>query len=53
MEAADKINAGDGTCRSGLYSGRGNAYLNQQFPRLDYVKKATIVRPPAVVAPKK
>ena len=29
----------------------GNAYLRRAFPRLDYVKKATIVKPPAPVKP--
>jgi peptidyl-prolyl cis-trans isomerase A (cyclophilin A) len=54
MEAVDKINAEyKENPNQGLIQTRGNAYLNQAFPRLDYVKKATIVRPPAPVAPKK
>jgi peptidyl-prolyl cis-trans isomerase A (cyclophilin A) len=55
MEAVDKINAEyRENPDQGLIQGRGNAYLTQQFPRLDYVKKATIVRAPATaVAPKK
>ena len=48
MEAVDKINAEyRENPDQGLIQSRGNAYLNQQFPRLDYVKKATIVRAPA------
>jgi peptidyl-prolyl cis-trans isomerase A (cyclophilin A) len=48
MEAVDKINAEykelpDQT----LIQRQGNAYLTKQFPRLDYVKKATIQKPPA------
>ena len=50
MEAVDKINAEyKENPDQGLIQGRGNAYLTQQFPRLDYVKKATIVRAPAPV----
>jgi peptidyl-prolyl cis-trans isomerase A (cyclophilin A) len=54
MEAVDKINAEYGeNPDQGSIQSRGNAYLTQQFPRLDYVKKATIVRPPAPAAPPK
>jgi peptidyl-prolyl cis-trans isomerase A (cyclophilin A) len=50
MDVVDKINAeygegaprGRGPDQSRLQS-EGNAYLNKDFPRLDYVKKATIV----------
>lgn len=53
MEAVDKINA---EYRENPDQGRiqaeGNAYLTKAFPRLDYVKKATIVRTPAPVKPK-
>lgn len=45
MEVVDKIFAG---YREGPDQGRiqtqGNAYLKQNFPRLDYIKKATIVK---------
>jgi peptidyl-prolyl cis-trans isomerase A (cyclophilin A) len=53
MEAVDKINAEyrenpDQT----LIQVQGNAYLMKAFPRLDYVKKATIVKPAAPVKAK-
>ena len=45
MEAVDKINAlYRDRPDQGLIQQRGNAYLVEQFPNLDYVKKATIVR---------
>jgi peptidyl-prolyl cis-trans isomerase A (cyclophilin A) len=48
MEAVDKINAEHREDPDqGLIQRQGNAYLMKAFPRLDYVKKATIVRPPA------
>lgn len=55
MEAVDKINAEYREHPDqGLIQSRGNAYLGKEFPRLDYVKKATIVRtPPPPPAPKK
>ena len=53
MEAVDKINA---EYRESPDQGRiqveGNAYLTKAFPRLDYVKKATIVKAPAPAKPK-
>lgn len=53
MEAVDKINA---EYRENPDQGRiqaeGNAYLTKAFPRLDYVKKATILKPPAPVKPR-
>ena len=44
MEAVDRIYAGYGEDPDqGLIAAQGNAYLNSQFPRLDYIKTATIV----------
>jgi peptidyl-prolyl cis-trans isomerase A (cyclophilin A) len=48
MEAVDKITAEYGERPDqGLIHRQGNAYLTKAFPRLDYVKKATIVAAPA------
>jgi peptidyl-prolyl cis-trans isomerase A (cyclophilin A) len=48
MEAVDKINAQYGEQPSQeLIQRQGNAYLTKQFPRLDYVKRATIQTSPA------
>lgn len=48
MDAVDKINAQyREEPDQGLIQRRGNAYLTQAFPRLDYVKKATIQAAPA------
>jgi peptidyl-prolyl cis-trans isomerase A (cyclophilin A) len=51
MEVVDKLNAeyGEGAPRGrgpdqGRIQTEGNAYLNKEFSRLDYVKKATIER---------
>ena len=54
MEAVDKITAEyREQPDQGLIQRQGNAYLTKQFPRLDYVRKATIVRtPPAPAKPK-
>jgi peptidyl-prolyl cis-trans isomerase A (cyclophilin A) len=53
MEAVDKINAEHREDpEQGRIQAQGNAYLTKAFPRLDYVKKATIVKPPAPVKPK-
>jgi peptidyl-prolyl cis-trans isomerase A (cyclophilin A) len=43
MEVVDKINTeyGDQPEQPKIQQ-QGNAYLNRQFPRLDYIKKATI-----------
>ena len=52
MEAVDKINAQYGEQpQQPLIQRQGNAYLTQSFPKLDYVRKATIVRPPAPAKP--
>jgi peptidyl-prolyl cis-trans isomerase A (cyclophilin A) len=56
MEVVDKINAEyRENPDQGLIQSRGNAYLTKEFPRLDFVKKATIVKAPAAAAaaPKK
>jgi peptidyl-prolyl cis-trans isomerase A (cyclophilin A) len=51
MEAVDKINAEyREDPDQGLIQRQGNAYLMKSFPRLDYVKKATIVTTPAAPA---
>ena len=53
MEAVDKINAEyREDPDQGMIQSQGNAYLTKAFPRLDYVKKATIVKAP-VTAPAK
>jgi peptidyl-prolyl cis-trans isomerase A (cyclophilin A) len=45
MEVVDKINAEYGqTPDQGLIQSQGNAYLNKQFPKLDYIKSATIAK---------
>jgi peptidyl-prolyl cis-trans isomerase A (cyclophilin A) len=44
MDVVDKINAKNGERpNQGTIQEQGNAYLNKQFPDLDYIKKATIV----------
>lgn len=44
MEVVDKINAEYGQQPDqGQISSRGNAYLTEKFPNLDYIKTATIV----------
>lgn len=48
MEAVDKINAEyKEQPDQNLIQRQGNAYLAKQFPRLDYIKKAAIQKPPA------
>jgi peptidyl-prolyl cis-trans isomerase A (cyclophilin A) len=43
MEAVQAINAGYGEApQQPLIEAQGNAYLQSQFPQLDYIKKATI-----------
>jgi peptidyl-prolyl cis-trans isomerase A (cyclophilin A) len=54
MEAVDKINAQYGEQpEQDQIQRQGNAYLMKQFPKLDYVTKATIVAPAAAVKPKR
>lgn len=44
MDAVDQFYSGYGESpNQALIGSQGNAYLNSQFPRLDYIKKATIV----------
>ncbi|HEX4792384.1 MAG TPA: peptidylprolyl isomerase [Humisphaera sp.] len=45
MDVVDKINAEyGGTPDQGRIENEGNAYLNAKFPKLDGIKKATIVK---------
>jgi peptidyl-prolyl cis-trans isomerase A (cyclophilin A) len=44
MDNVDKINAEYGESPDqGQINSAGNTYLNSQFPKLDYIKKATII----------
>jgi len=48
MEVVDKINAEYGEQpNQGRIQMEGNAYLNKEFPRLDYIKRAALVKPTA------
>ena len=54
MDVVDKINAEYGEQpNQGLIQRQGNAYLTKAFPKLDYVKKATIAGTPAKPAAKR
>jgi peptidyl-prolyl cis-trans isomerase A (cyclophilin A) len=45
MNVVNKIYSGyGGNLNQGLIQTQGNAYLTKQFPKLDYIKKATIVQ---------
>jgi peptidyl-prolyl cis-trans isomerase A (cyclophilin A) len=45
MDNADKINAEYGESPDqGQINSSGNTYLNAQFPKLDYIKKATVIK---------
>ena len=43
---------GNGPSQGRLQSD-GNVYLKKDFPKLDYIKKATIVKPATAVKPEK
>ena len=54
MEVVDKINAEHReTPDQGLIQSQGNAYLMKQFPRLDFIKKASIEKPAGATTPTK
>jgi peptidyl-prolyl cis-trans isomerase A (cyclophilin A) len=54
MEVVDKINAEHReTPEQGLIQSQGNAYLMKQFPRLDFIKKASIEKAPGATPPAK
>jgi cell division protein FtsN len=48
MDVVDAINAEYGEQpKQGRIQSEGNAYLNKEFPNLDYIIKATIIAPAA------
>ena len=56
MEVVDKLNGEYGEAPSraqGAIQAEGNAFLAKNFPRLDYIKKATIEKPAAPAPPAK
>jgi peptidyl-prolyl cis-trans isomerase A (cyclophilin A) len=54
MDVVDKINAEyRESPEQGLIQTQGNAYLTKAFPRLDFIKKATIEKPAAPPPPAK
>ena len=55
MEVVDKLNAEYGdqpSAQQGRIQAEGNAYLTKAFPRLDFIKKATIQKAAPATSPK-
>ncbi len=45
MDVVDQLYKGYGEApNQGLIQSKGNAYLNESFPKLDYIREATIVK---------
>ncbi len=54
MESVDKINAQHGESpQQHLIQSQGDAYLTKEFPKLDYVRKATIAKGPPPPPPRR